>query len=71
MNTCGLARLFGVAWLVGFVVSSLAGSSTSGWVAGLVTLAVMAAARRARGTGSSCAISSSGATEVASDTVID
>ena len=71
MNTCGLTRLLGGAWLVGFAVSTIVGSSTSGWAAGLLTLMVVTVARRVRGTGRSCAIAPSRRAEVASGAATD
>ena len=54
---CGATRLLVPAFLVGVGVSSLTGSDLDGWLAAALTVAVLVAVQKVRGTAASCPIS--------------
>lgn len=56
MNTCGLTRLIALAWLVGFGMTTITGSTAAGWLAALAAVAIVIGIRRVRGGGASCPI---------------
>ena len=56
MNTCGLSRLLLVAFVAGWVVSSLTGSELAGWVAVAVAVGATLAVQRARGSAPACPV---------------
>ena len=71
INTCGVTRLIALGWLVGFGVATLVGSSAAGWVAALLTMAVVIGIQRARGGGGSCPIPTSPSREQATGLTVD
>lgn len=56
MNTCGLSRLLLVAFVAGWVASSLTGSELAGWVAVALAVGATLVARRVRGTAPACPV---------------
>jgi hypothetical protein len=56
MNACDATRVLVPGVLVGAIVASMAGSDLAGWAAALLTMGVLIASRRMRGTGAACAV---------------
>jgi hypothetical protein len=57
MNMCGMTRLLIPAFLVGLAVATFVGNDLYGWIAAGVTVGILAAVHRVRGTSQMCAIS--------------
>ena len=56
MNTCALTRLLVPGFIVGMIVSSVAGSDPLGFVAAAATMAALIVVQRVRGTATACAV---------------
>jgi len=57
MNTCGVTRLLVPAFLMGLAVATFVGNDVYGWIAAGLTVGILAAAQKVRGTKQTCAIS--------------
>jgi hypothetical protein len=56
MNTCGLSRLLLVAFVAGWVVSSLTGSELAGWAGVAAAVGAALLARRVRDSAPACPV---------------
>ena len=57
MNLCGTTRLLIPAYLVGLAVATFVGNGLYGWIAAGLTVGILGAVQKVRGTNQTCAIS--------------